>query len=576
MMKTIGNYSYLLKALGLFLTLGCVPSYPDIILKITTMEGTALQEVGAGQPFLLNVIVDNVQDTTQHPTLQNIENIFIRQSGYHMTTINNVSTLTYQYNVRIDNPGIYTIGPARITESDKTLESKPLTVRVSDAQKINAKKNTATTFVRITTDKSSLFMGQKIVIHVTFYTSDDAVSLQTLHEPESIADAGFVLKQRSGPTTGTETLHKITYRFARWDYQVTTNKEGVLTLPAFAADYSAPSRNDMLSFFFTVGNSIKRIYSNSLAVNSIALPQAPANASSFIGTVREFTAGIDPAHARVGQAAVLTLTLIAQGDFENSNFNLQDMPRACKWYVSKHQETPWSLVADYSKYTQEFIIQPLESGEFQIPSQSFTYFDATQRSYKTIKSNSLNFTVSGTMPVISPTTQIPHISEEPTSALSPIAPFAQYNALQQVPRFYFPWFWYWAAVSMLLISWLATNLAGTLFKNIFSLRLYNPYARARKNIQSIEINHRYQGLYLVFIQLFAIVLHTKSNQITGDNIAHYLRTAGLSQTLLQEWELFFSTLTQIVYAQDAPVYSEIILQSVQWVDILEKLSRNRS
>ena len=558
----------------------------DISLKLTSMDQAPLKEAGAGQPFLLHVIINNASNTAQYPTIQGIDNLHVRQNGFQMNMVNGTTSVTYQYRIRIDTPGTYTLGPAQFNEPQGTVESQPITVTVAQEQKTSEVKKQATnksqpSFLRLTCDKEKVVEGEKINCTLTFYTPDQGVSIQALNEPEQTDPQLFTIKAKQGPITGNQMINGVEHRFAQWKWQLYPNRPGSYTIPAYAADYIVQTSNNMFSVFFG-RNETKRTYSNTLRITVDPLP-SHKESISYIGAINDFSAKINPSTAKIGEGIVLTLILTGNGDAEKLTFvPLHNMPDGLKWYESKHFTEPSNTDPTITSHGMEYVVQGLQPGDYEIPAQSIHYFDTTDRVYKTRKTVPLSLRIHA-----SPTTNSnqSHPDDTKTTNILPdvddIRPLNQEGPWHaQMPRI-IPWHLYWILISLLgLISALITlmhfkpNVLETIIK---PLRRNNScYALARAKIKLAHQTKHYASFYTIFTNLLAKHMNMEPSAITSENIHDMFIQAGLSRTAFNDWQNFFSHIAELSFYHphyDEAFYNQLTQNALYWIDVLEKLPR---
>ena len=289
-----------LYGLALCLTSIGLSGQATIQLSVTSTEGERLQEAGIGQPFFLNVVLTDIRNTAQYPLVKVDEQTHIQPNGFQMNIVNGATSVTYHYRVRIDSTGSHILGPVKITEPSGTIESSPITITVSNTQKIDGQSRHTSevkSFIRLTCDRHKLFVGEKAHCTLTFYTSDPYASLQELHDPDQCTTQ-FECSTKQGPVIGSRIIDGAQYRYAQWDWYLYPKKAGTQILPSYAIDYATQTRKGLFSFF--AQNQTKRIYSNTLSFAVSPIPHDSALPFPFIGTVTEFSAKLEPNHAKVG------------------------------------------------------------------------------------------------------------------------------------------------------------------------------------------------------------------------------------------------------------------------------------
>lgn len=545
--------------------------YPvSLDLKLLSMDGGILKEAGAGQPFMAYVTVTEAQNITSRPTLHHSHDINVRANGYQMNMINGNTTVVYQFQVRIDTPGTFVIGPARLTHESKTIESNTISLTVTQEQKVDqlkkASASTSNNFFRLTADKQRAYVGEKITCQLTFYTNDNNVSLQAIYDPDQLEKTGFTCKQKSEPINGVTKVEGTDYRYAQWEFETYATKSGSLILPAYAVDFICQTNRGMFAMLFA-HHDVKRLYSNTLTLSIDPLPQGK-RIPSFVGTISQFNAKITPAHSHVGKGMILSLTITGQGNFDAIPFiPLINMNEDFKWYESKQYTQPGK---DGEKtHVMEYVIQATQAGTYSIPNQELFYFDTKERTYKLIKTLEIPIHIRPGAPLTSskPSQNLNEIKQEPQLMLC-----TNYDA-STTP--FIPWNIYWIIISCMGV----VGLLWHTWHYIPRLRLPSTNKisckRFKKEILEIGQMHKYESLYSLFTHFCSQQAHMKSQQISADEISAWLRQSGLSSSLVQEWDIFFQEVSQLRFDKPGAINQteNIIKRALYWLDILNTLPR---
>lgn len=541
-------------------------------LKITSMDGSTLKEAGAGQPFMAYVTVNEAHNVTTRPTLNHSNDAFVRANGYQMNMINGNTTVVYQFQIRIDTPGIFTIGPAHLTHESCTIESNTLSVTVNQEQKVDQLKKasapSSSNFFRLTTDKQRAYVGEKITAQLTFYTNDSNVSLQAIYDPEQLEKTGFRSKPRSEPIHGITKIDGNEYRYAQWEFETYATKSGNLTFPAYAVDFMCQANRGMFAMLFA-HHDVKRLYSNTLTLSIDPLP-AGKREPLFVGIISQFNAKITPAHTQVAKGMILALSITGHGDFDTMPFiPLNMIDTTFKWYESKQYTQPGK---DGEKtHIIEYVIQATQPGTFSIHNQELFYFDTKERTYKLIKTLEIpvHITPGIIAPFTAPSSNASNQEQLPESASS----FIICKEYAPQSSYCIPWFYYW----MSILALAGAALVWHLYPFVSHLKITGaPYStkQIKKKIKQVAHLHNYQSLYPLFATYCAQQSRKKMEEITEDDISNWLLQSGFNAQLLHDWKQFFQELAQLRFGKTSnDNHQALIKRSLYWLDILDKLPR---
>lgn len=573
MVKIVG------KVLVFFLSFFAICLNARITMEIRNEGGTQNQVV-IGQPFTLEVVIDEVYGSVQTPTIKGLDGNVCRLAGTYMSSINGKSTARYSYNVRIDKLGTHTIGPAIVHHQQQELVSNQLQVAVVKDLGIVAQKNKgnsqspAKAFLRLMVDTETPFVGQKMNCTLRFYYQDPSISLQTVNIPEL---SGFDIKEIGKLETGTAEIDGIQYRYAQWQWNMYPTKPGEFIIPAYNADYDIPLKdngNHMLSgFFMFMSNRVdrKRVYSNAVTVKVSPLPYFDGQVHA-VGSFERISADIKPGIAKEGEGMVLTIELEGHGNLPAIAMPKLLMPDSLKYYDSNSTIIAPQYNDELPKKRFEFIVQALKSGNYEIPEQLFTYFDVERNSYITLATSPLAISI---MPGgISVKKDVTHLSN--TSALPKDHEDNELKDINRIGPWYpiterkpLPW-WLFELLLLLPCLYILYPFVWERFiiltGNSARLARRRAFKKARKRIDWCIKNNDDKQLYAIFIELLQ-----QSNQMSDDNSITLLRNSSLSPECMNEWNVFFERITHAAYAQsDNKNINELSGMAKQWLERLEK------
>jgi len=533
-----------------------------IFMEVRTENGT--NRVVAGQPFTLDVVIDEVYGSVPMPTIKGLDNFAHRQSGSYMSSVNGKATVRYSYQVSIDAIGSYILGPATLMYQQQELISNEVRVDVVKDVGVtqqNVKNNKATdskTFLRFMVDGESVFVGQKIGCMLRFYYQDPSISLVNISTPEL---STFDVKETSPLEHGTADIDGVEYKYVQWRWDMYPTKPGDFVIPAYNADYEIPSKdNHLFAGFLMFMNRAerKRVYSNALTLKVAALPHSdlPVHA---VGIFERFSAEIKPGIAKEGEGMVLTMDIEGDGNLQAIATPTLNIPTTLKYYDSNNKIITSQYNDELPKKRFEFIVQGMKAGDCEIPEQLFTYFDVQTHKYVTLRTTPLAVSI---MPGMSNTSKsnVPVDQEKiHVAAKESIADINKVGEWYPVAeRKSLPW---WLFQLLFLIPCMYVGCPIMLEKFIMvtgnSARLTRrrAFKRAHKNIAHAVKTGNATPLYSIFMQLFQdvnIVLHEEKDK--------------------HAWKEFFEHITHAAYAQsDAVNNNELCRMAKQWLERLEKI-----
>ncbi len=370
---------------GIIISMALPLCAEHISLALFDATHKPLAQAAVGQPFLLEVTLTDVpQNTTEIPEIVGAQQFNPRRVGFHMSSVNGVSTVKYTFRMRADEKGTFVLGPARLVQSG-TNQSDVVTLVVGDATLVHGKKNAAPrpapmrsqeVMLSLSVDKKEAVVGECVSCDITL-CCQEGVTVIAIGQEEM---KDLLQRRTTAPVMDDYVADGVVYKRARWQCDVYPQKDGRITIPAFYVDYMAPDdrmagMNRLMASMLSVRTQQKRVYSNGVQLEVMPLPQEATHVD-FVGDITYVQASITPGAAKQGDGMVLTLAITGYGDVEALKEPvLKGFPDSFKYYSSKHHVTPPSASGAPWQKTFEYIVQGFEPGEWEIPKQTVTYFD---------------------------------------------------------------------------------------------------------------------------------------------------------------------------------------------------------
>jgi len=562
----------------------------QVKLRVLDNVGNNLQQAGAGEPFVVEVEVIDGNNSTQVPTIAGLDRFIAKRTGLYMRTINGKSTIKYSYQVRIDQPGSYEIGPAIITDHKKKQSSNAVTISVGeqsimqeiDIQQKKQRRSEKKEFLRLLVDDGSIVVGQKVPCALRFYFNNNSIELKQIGKPE--ISAGEV-KNIQGGVRGTESIDGILYNYIEWQWDFYPSQSGKITIPAYSIDFDVqPKQAHALGNFavlFGPRAERKRIYSNAIQLQVDPLPPCDRVVQA-IGTFKKIEAQAKPAVVKKGEAMVLTIDLEGEGNLEIIEIpELTDLPKQLKYYKSNTTLIEPTSNSMLPKKRFEFIVQGIGCGEWEIPSQLFTYFDIEDRSYKTLKTVPLAVTIvppTGSSNALSSSQAKSKNNKQLASkSIYPVEQGGCWYPINQKEPFSWLLFLFLGAipVGIEFLKLLQSLVANYLLRGRLSWwQKKMIFRNARKQLKQAFKKQDIAHVYNIFIVLIAKCCFAKDKQISSSFIKQQLGKKELPENIISVWDKFFMRATEYAFANNAEINfsSEIFFkQAEQWIDRFEEL-----
>lgn len=567
------------KAFAICAVLLHISVYGQLSLHVKSSEGITLKQAAVGQPFLIQITAKNMGTSLADPEIEGLDNFAVQQRSQSIQIVNNRTSVTYEYTVIANQPGVYTIGPAMAQVHGKKEVSEAIELQVKEVQAVDKKEarkqnRQVRAFARLTSSVDSAVVGQKITYTLRFYSNHKRVQLKHVEPPKAIA--GAHVSQAQEPAAGTENIDGVDYAYQEFVWDMYPTQPGLLVIPAHAFDYTIVKRQraDIFAMFFGSRTESKRGYSNALTIAIEPLPvySEPVHA---VGTFIDFTATLEPAVAKVGEAALLAITVTGKGDTEHIlPPELQNIPDALKIYFSKKYSY---LEQNIQKTCFEYVVQATEPGEWNIPEQNFTFFDVQTHSYKVLQTSTQLLTVlhSGAASdhIIEPQAIVSE--RQDTDRLQPLYVSGLWYA--QSER-YLPWKWFFIFCGLLFILWvlyLFRVRISNWYLCIFKQQIYKrAFSQAQKKVFLVENSKQYDQLYHIVLQLFADRKKMDIQIISSENIDEYIVQSEWSANDKKKWEQFFTQISEWVFFEKKQQLANdqgLCKRTLYWIERLKEV-----
>jgi hypothetical protein len=578
----VGKYQWLIPlCMCMAISMYAVP----VEFKIKALDGAPLELIGIGVPFLVEVTVEG-RDTVQKPHIAGLDAFQVQQAGVRAYSLNGQFFCTFTYKVRIDKAGKYVLGPAMLYVNGAQAQSKAVRITVADKQVVDQSyaKKTQTdvqdALVELSVDKTKVFIGERVNVTLSFTGKKDKAELDRLQEPDFSA---FNKGEKTGPIAESKIINGIEYYKVSFTWQVYPKKAGQSIIPACNCRYLLKIEESGLlarfSPFFNMRIEPRSAYSNASVLQVQELPAYQGHVDA-VGKFARFDASINPSVAQEVEGMVLKFELEGDSNLSQiSSLHLQNMPKALKWYDSKQYMVNSLGAHGLPVKCFEFIVQGLEQGEFEIPPQSFTYFDVDKQQYMTLKSSSCAVTIKYNPAITkrtSPVNQQAGASEQSPSELKddtmPLNTWASWRPVARHKPMSWWLFCMLACVPLFLA--IVRCIKIILQSRAAAWQQYFAFKQARRKIKEAQQKGFARNLHTIFVEIFALRLQCAPSLVSQEIIEAALRRAGMSEQEMHQWEKFYTHMYENAFFTYEVVKSDkddLFKQAIEWVSKLEQL-----
>jgi hypothetical protein len=312
---------------------------------------------------------------------------------------------SYSFILQATKEGKFILDPAEIIVDGKTYKSNSVTIEVLKGNQTNNQQNnqgqtnnTGTVsnddvFVRLNLNKTNVTQGEQIVATISIYTKMNLVGFEEMKFP---AFKGFWSDDLENPT-------QISLKQEKYNgsvYQVGVLKKTLIT-PQHAGDIVIDpfevtcvvqqkvnrSRQSFFDDFFgNYQNVRKKLVSPAVTVHVKGLPaNKPADFSGAVGSFK-LEATLDNSNPKTNEAISYSLKLSGNGNLKLAEIPKINFPSDFEQYDPKTNNNVSASAAGTSgNKIINYLLIPRHPGQYKIPSVSFSYYDLTNQSFKTLQ-----------------------------------------------------------------------------------------------------------------------------------------------------------------------------------------------
>ncbi len=582
--RKIGNYLVSLLVLG-FSQVSLPKSLSDasVLLRVVDQKGKPLKKAGIGIPFLIDVeVMTSTRREQRAPMLTTPPQLQVVHRGTSNTvrSINGEAIIknTYTYQAVADEEGPITIGPATVELKGESLESNTVTLTVGPEQTSSeAERQSGSAFVELNVSNKEPFVGEAVLFTIRFYKTEENAHLEQLQEP---LFKGFRHTALEGPATGRAKIEGMEYQYLEWRALIFPTQDGRLVIPSLLAYVTVPvqhPRNSRAMDMFSLVNQMfgagktEQIYSNALTLQVKKLPPHEPSVTA-VGKFSSFHAKLSSDKAETGEGITLTLELVGQGNFQMIGHPRLALPEGLKHYDSHAKDQ--LLTEKMIKKDFEYVVQAVKPGTYEIPAQTFTYFDPKTREYKTLQSRPVKLTVEGQArkDVIEKEEQHEASAVERPDELPSLEKTLKGGGRGLRQHIGWPLFWILVLLCMIPLLlrlgyrlWLSYQV-----RNAATLGYNKAFKVARSRIKTTQQKKNEPEVYHILMDLFAARLQIPRAELSETDIENALRKAGLSEEKIIEWRKFFAHVMAVTFSA-LPAEGNLYEQVSYWLMILERL-----
>jgi len=300
-----------------------------------------------------------------------------------------VRNIKFKWQVRGNKKGKFTIPATTMDYNGAQYKTKPITVSVTNASESQQKvKATSDFFVRISTNKKNVYIGEPFIVTLKMYSRQSPRGIEEL----KLGESNGIIKNDLYPNktnyeTKTETINGVNYHTILLKQELCyAQTTGSITIEPYYI--SALFQRGFFQQYRQEGNS------NSLQITVKEMPgKKPKNFNGLVGDFK-LSNSISKTTIKVNEAIDININISGNGNLNLFDDPVLDLPNDFDQFdpeIKRNIKT--SSKGTSGNISFNFVIVPTFYGDFDIPDYSFSYFDISEKKYKTLTTGSFKIHV---------------------------------------------------------------------------------------------------------------------------------------------------------------------------------------
>lgn len=360
---------------------------------------TTSDRVFVGERFIVSAEISGTRvENVQRPELQPVEGLRIisatptRTSGFDIRNGLNISTIGFRFTLEAVREGEHTIPALDIMMNGRNYRTAPLTISVLGRDQLHQENADENIFLRLEVSNERPFRGEQVQAKVVLYFHQD-ISVISYQPSSTWRTDGFWLErltEEQGPRAENVTVRGQPFRRAElMSYSLFPTRSGEVSIGGYnvTVNIRPVSRfGDASRFVENFGRSQRairlRTQNVDLNVRPLPLPQ-PAG---FSGAVGQFSVTRDVAETeiRIGEPLNIQTTFIGRGNVSLVDHPQFDLPEGFDIFQPQENLSIQKTAEGISGYKSfNDILVARETGLFEVPATSVSWFDPRARRYRT-------------------------------------------------------------------------------------------------------------------------------------------------------------------------------------------------
>tara|TARA_B110000977_G_scaffold57238_1_gene77687 strand:+ start:8328 stop:10094 length:1767 start_codon:yes stop_codon:yes gene_type:complete len=565
-LKKIGNMNRILILLLFIANLTFAQEFTAIVSK---------KNVEVGEEFQIIFSANGSASEFKAPNLLGLRKISgpNKSSSSSMQiingTINSSKTTSFSYYVSALSEGVLTIPAATIKIEGKKIQSQPIkiTVKKADPNKKSGFQIGDNVKVEVEVSRRNIFQGEQVLVSYKLFSKINLADISITQFPNL---NGFWNEEiETNSKAKVQNIDGVNYRV--WEINksmLTPQKSGDLKIDPMKINITVQLKSqnrsgDIFGMFNNYKNVVEEIQSKQITIKVKDLPPNPP--ASFNGAVGVFKlrSKTDKKIADANTAINYEIELSGSGNLHlidnipvnfPDDFEVFDPEKKDKSFTSKN--------GIKGKLLFNYLIIPRYQGEYEIPSQEFSFFNLRTKKYETLKTNAINIEVNKGNYQKNVIASSKQLIDENSQSLSPIKTKSEFKLINK-GEWYQQW-WYILLLALPVLLTVAAGIRQTYIRIIDKNPIDRKYRKslkiAQKRLKNAEIflkNDKKQRFYeeieKSLLNYFSQKFNTEIADLSKEKISEIFIERKIDKDILSN---YISILEDCEYCRYSPASIE--------------------
>ena len=484
-------------------------------------------------------------------------------------TINSSKTTSFSYYVSALSEGVLTIPAATIKIEGKKIQSQPIKIIVkkADPNKKSGFQIGDNVKVEVEVSRRNIFQGEQVLVSYKLFSKINLADISITQFPNL---NGFWNEEiETNSKAKVQNIDGVNYRV--WEINksmLTPQKSGDLKIDPMKINITVQLKSqnrsgDIFGMFNNYKNVVEEIQSKQITIKVKDLPPNPP--ASFNGAVGVFKlrSKTDKKIADANTAINYEIELSGSGNLHlidnipvnfPDDFEVFDPEKKDKSFTSKN--------GIKGKLLFNYLIIPRYQGEYEIPSQEFSFFNLRTKKYETLKTNAINIEVNKGNDQKNVIASSKQLIDENSQSLSPIKTKSEFKLINK-GEWYQQW-WYILLLALPVLLTVAAGIRQTYIRIIDKNPIDKKYRKslkiAQKRLKNAEIflkNDKKQRFYeeieKSLLNYFSQKFNTEIADLSKEKISEIFIERKIDKDILSN---YISILEDCEYCRYSPASIE--------------------